>query len=82
MLAVISPGDSVIDPSRDADCSRSAARRYVLQTYARAEDMVFVSGEGCRLYDARGKAYLDFAAGIAVNALGSRLTPSDVKHHR
>ncbi len=37
--------------------------------------MVFVSGEGCRLYDARGKAYLDFAAGIAVNALGSPLPP-------
>ncbi len=46
------------------------AHRYILQTYARPDDMVLVSGEGCRLYDARGKSYLDFAAGIAVNALG------------
>ena len=27
-------------------------------------------GEGCYLYDTEGKKYLDFAAGIAVNALG------------
>ncbi len=76
-LAVEYLEDLVDVPSCNADVRRFAARRYVLQTYARAEDMVFVSGEGCRLYDARGKAYLDFAAGIAVNALGSPLTPSD-----
>jgi predicted acetylornithine/succinylornithine family transaminase len=29
-----------------------------------------VRGEGVRLYDAEGKAYLDFVSGIAVNALG------------
>lgn len=44
--------------------------RYVLQTYGRPADLVFVRGDGARLYDAAGKAYLDFAAGIAVNALG------------
>ena len=43
--------------------------RYVLQTYARPE-LVFVHGEGPRMWDAHGKEYLDFAAGIAVNALG------------
>ena len=43
--------------------------RYVMQTYARPE-LVFTHGEGARLYDAHGKEYLDFAAGIAVNALG------------
>ena len=32
--------------------------------------MVFVSGEGCKLYDTEGKEYLDLTAGIAVNALG------------
>ena len=42
---------------------------YVLQTYSRP-GMVFVSGEGSQMYDATGKRYLDFAAGIAVNALG------------
>ena len=30
----------------------------------------FVSGSGVQLYDTDGKAYLDFVAGIAVNALG------------
>ena len=44
--------------------------RYVLQTYGRPADLVFVRGDGARLFDASGKAYLDFAAGIAVNALG------------
>ena len=46
-------------------------RRYILQTYARP-NLVFTRGEGARLYDAHGKEYLDFAAGIAVNALGDR----------
>lgn len=41
-----------------------------MQTYARPE-VVFTRGEGARLYDAHGKEYLDFAAGIAVNALGA-----------
>ncbi len=32
--------------------------------------VVFERGEGVRMYDDKGKAYLDFIAGIAVNALG------------
>lgn len=32
--------------------------------------MEIVRGEGVRLFDANGKSYLDFVAGIAVNALG------------
>jgi len=43
--------------------------KYVLQTYARAPP-VFVKGKGCVLEDQQGKEYLDFASGIAVNALG------------
>lgn len=43
---------------------------YVLQTYGRPSDLVIVRGEGSKVYDASGKEYLDFAAGIAVNALG------------
>jgi acetylornithine/N-succinyldiaminopimelate aminotransferase len=42
---------------------------YVLQTYARAP-FVLDHGQGCWLYDTEGNAYLDCAAGIAVNALG------------
>ena len=32
--------------------------------------IVLERGEGCTVYDADGKAYIDFLAGIAVNALG------------
>ena len=42
---------------------------YVLHTYNRFP-VVFDRGEGVRLYDTDGKEYLDFAAGIAVYALG------------
>lgn len=41
----------------------------VLPTYARA-DISFERGEGVRLFTADGRRYLDFGAGIAVNALG------------
>lgn len=40
-----------------------------MPTYARA-DVVFERGEGPYLFDQTGRRYLDFAAGIAVNALG------------
>jgi len=33
-------------------------------------DLVLVKGKGARLFDAEGRAYLDFAAGIGVNGLG------------
>lgn len=45
------------------------AEKSILHTYNRFPVM-FDRGEGCRLYDTEGKEYLDFAAGIAVNALG------------
>eukprot|EP00878_Enallax_costatus_P015414 GHUV01016145.1.p1 GENE.GHUV01016145.1~~GHUV01016145.1.p1 ORF type:complete len:268 (+),score=113.95 GHUV01016145.1:485-1288(+) len=48
----------------------SEEAQYVLQTYARPADIVFMRGKGSKLYDANGKEYLDMAAGIAVNALG------------
>jgi predicted acetylornithine/succinylornithine family transaminase len=41
----------------------------LLGVYRRAP-MEFVRGSGVELFDADGKAYLDFVAGIAVNALG------------
>ena len=42
----------------------------ILGTYKRAP-VEFVRGSGVYLYDAEGKPYLDFVAGIAVNALGN-----------
>jgi acetylornithine aminotransferase len=43
--------------------------RYVMRTYGRYP-IVPVRGEGCRLWDADGKEYLDFLGGVAVNNLG------------
>ncbi len=37
--------------------------------YAKA-DINFIKGKGARLFDSKGKKYLDFASGLAVNALG------------
>ncbi len=42
---------------------------YLLKVYNRFP-IVIERGNGCRLYDDKGKEYLDFAAGIAVFALG------------
>ncbi|MBW6510935.1 MAG: acetylornithine transaminase [Desulfuromonadaceae bacterium] len=41
----------------------------IMKTYGRYP-IVPVKGEGCRLWDADGKMYLDFLAGVAVNNLG------------
>jgi acetylornithine/N-succinyldiaminopimelate aminotransferase len=41
----------------------------VLPTYARV-DLAFERGEGAWLFTAGGERYLDFASGVAVNALG------------
>ncbi len=43
--------------------------KHVAKNYGRYP-LVPVRGEGCRLWDADGKAYLDFLAGVAVNNLG------------
>lgn len=47
----------------------SAVEQHVLHTYNRYP-IVLERGEGVYLYDTEGKKYLDFAAGIAVQALG------------
>ena len=41
----------------------------VMPTYART-DVVFDHGQGAMLYTADGRSFLDFGAGVAVNALG------------
>ena len=43
-------------------------RKYVMPTYA--PKILFVRGQGARLWDADGREYLDFAAGISVCNLG------------
>lgn len=43
--------------------------KYILHTYNRYP-VVFEKGDGVYLYDVEGRKYLDFAAGIAVFALG------------
>jgi acetylornithine aminotransferase/acetylornithine/N-succinyldiaminopimelate aminotransferase len=43
--------------------------QHVLQTYKR-QPVVFVRGEGSRLFDESGRAYLDFISGIGVCVLG------------
>jgi len=45
------------------------ADKYIMKTYGRYP-LVPVKGEGCYLWDADGKRYLDFLAGVAVNNLG------------
>lgn len=44
-------------------------REFLLQNYARYP-LVLERGEGCHVYDVEGNRYLDFIAGIGVNALG------------
>ncbi|MBM3946928.1 MAG: aspartate aminotransferase family protein [SAR202 cluster bacterium] len=44
-------------------------KRYYLGVFRRAP-MTLVRGKGARVWDQRGKEYLDFVAGIAVNSLG------------
>src|SRR5690554_6857848 len=46
-----------------------AGQQYVMNTYGRLS-LALVKGQGARVWDADGKEYLDFVAGIAVNALG------------
>ena len=44
-------------------------QRYVMHTYSRLP-VAFVRGQGVKIWDAGGKEYLDFLAGIAVNGVG------------
>jgi predicted acetylornithine/succinylornithine family transaminase len=62
MSAVVSPETSSLDVVE-------LESKYLLQNYAR-HPLVLVRGDGPRMWDASGKQYLDFIAGIGVNALG------------
>src|SRR5947199_6403372 len=52
-----------------AQATMDLEREYVLQNYARYP-LVLTRGKGCHVYDQEGRRYLDFIAGIGVNALG------------
>lgn len=59
-------------PTHDASYAKQVIEdesQYILQTYARAP-VVLSHGSGAKVYDVQGREYIDFAAGIAVNALG------------
>lgn len=49
--------------------TRQSFDDWLVPTYAPA-DFIPVRGEGSTLWDQQGKSYIDFAGGIAVNALG------------
>lgn len=59
--------DSFVTPAVQAVLDKSAA--YVLPVYARPP-FVLSHGKGSYVWDTEGRRYLDFCAGIAVNALG------------
>jgi acetylornithine aminotransferase/acetylornithine/N-succinyldiaminopimelate aminotransferase len=49
--------------------AEAAYDSYVLRNYGRPA-ITLARGEGCRVWDDAGRRYLDFASGIAVNAVG------------
>jgi predicted acetylornithine/succinylornithine family transaminase len=57
------------DAPPSIDDIQSLDREYVMGTYNRLP-VVFVRGEGVRLWDSNGREYLDFLAGIAVVGAG------------
>ena len=61
--------DPVPLPSLTADAVVDLERQYLLQNYSRYP-LVLHRGKGCHVYDVNGARYLDFIAGIGVNALG------------
>ncbi|MDF4026736.1 acetylornithine/succinylornithine family transaminase [Luteibacter sp. PPL201] len=60
-----------MSPSHPADSSDliGLGKRYWLSVY-RPRDVVLDHGKGARVWDTEGRDYVDFGAGIAVNALG------------
>ncbi|KAK3117416.1 acetylornithine aminotransferase [Teratosphaeriaceae sp. CCFEE 6253] len=59
------------DPPSDSSTARLVQSQspYMVPTYVRPPPM-FQQGEGCYIWDVENRQYLDFTAGIAVNALG------------
>lgn len=53
----------------NARAALAQAGRFLMNTYKRPP-VVFTRGKGCYVCDHRGRRYLDFLGGLAVNALG------------
>ncbi|MCW8997628.1 MAG: aminotransferase class III-fold pyridoxal phosphate-dependent enzyme, partial [Kangiellaceae bacterium] len=51
------------------DVSRDTFDQVMVPNYSPLK-VIPVKGEGCKLWDKEGNEYIDFAGGIAVNALG------------
>jgi 4-aminobutyrate aminotransferase len=60
-----------VTPKGDFD-AREVGRRYLSPVMARYFERNWSHGDGHRMYDTDGKAYLDFATGIATTVLGHR----------
>ncbi len=58
-------------PMTDTKQAVELEKQHLIQSYGRL-NLLAERGEGCYLYDADGKRYLDFISGIGVNALGHR----------
>ena len=68
---IIDTDKGIVTANLDSDTAyiMELDSEYVLNTYAR-QPIVFVRGEGARLWDSEGREYLDFLAGIAVVQVG------------
>ena len=74
-VADTQPNQKYKDVTHPDTCPESTSEliashsHYLLNTYARPP-VLFTHGSGLTLHDSAGREYLDFTAGIAVNALG------------
>ena len=72
-LTIVQEEASLPNPDPPSDSQTAAIvgehTQYMVATYVRPPPMM-VKGEGCYLWDIENRKYLDFTAGIAVNALG------------
>src|SRR3954470_2672547 len=71
ILGSINRRTHMVDAQQELTASQVIAleREHIVQTYKRGP-MVLSHGQGMMVWDTEGKAYLDFMAGIAVDALG------------
>eukprot|EP01133_Synstelium_polycarpum_P006564 gene6564-7610_t len=64
------PGISDVVIGNDPKAIIALHDRVVMNTYARVPDIVLSHGKNAELFDINNQRYIDFGAGIAVNALG------------
>ncbi|NDJ16265.1 acetylornithine/succinylornithine family transaminase [Myxacorys almedinensis] len=65
----MTPETLVKTPSTPSSFTTAEFDEYVMKTYGRFP-LVLERGQGCRVWDDQGRAYLDFVAGIATCTLG------------